>query len=445
MESERENGKSEGLTCPHCGAVLVKAGEPSQRCITASFPADLDGVHFMALGGADFAKCPVCSKIIRYPALALCVFHSLGRVLLYSPAGTDAELVKRQLAEQLAESWPAERGEPPAIEVLSDLVSFQRKLAYQIAGLVLPVLAEFGAAADAGNLAPWMSENWQDLDADFFAGLWLLGQPGLPITIHRKRREAETGPADYVHPGTKSVEGAEPMPAREAQDMMHGRLEQLLELRSMSFAQHTLDTRAFGSLPEAVEEWVPKQVVTADFCAKLGQLADGLDADGRSMHAYAVHAVLASLCHFAGQVNPAAAGWTSRYVFATHSARINPAFPQDLGVDAGFAAKTINPRTLWDIYGSLLNRVLSQSGEEEQKHAFAVIETISNLVTELGFSDYWAEWITERFQINIDKVPDGELEEFAETFAKDNFSKTSGLRLLYPILQRELVKRDQAL
>jgi hypothetical protein len=216
--------------CPRCNAVLFEAGDTRIRLFHTSFPDELQSVYLLILGGADIYVCPVCKAEIEMPSPAFCLIRSLNRGLLYLPSqlGAPGAEVEKQCLEQ----WRQLGLPESSFEVFSDALKFRQKICHYVARIVIGLLNEVGTIPHE-QLATWVSKNAERITFEFLAGLWLLGQPGAPINVHKAAKQpgSQLPPIEQMaRSGVETVPEATRMSSDDAQQMMRERLEELVQM-----------------------------------------------------------------------------------------------------------------------------------------------------------------------------------------------------------------------
>jgi tetratricopeptide (TPR) repeat protein len=426
--------------CPRCDALLFEANETGIRFFHASFPEELQIVHLLIIGGADIHICEVCDAGIELHSPAFCLIDSLKRGLLYLPAEIGAwaaEVEKGCLQEWRQTGLPAS-----SFEILSHPLKFRQKICHYIARIVVGLLNEVGTIASE-QLATWVSKNAERITFEFLAGLWLLGQPGAPINVHKAARPPglQLPPVEEMaRSGVETVPDATQMSRDEAQAMMRERLQELVQMRLALLVDQLSQVPDFPSMPQKLRELIPAPVVTQELADRFGALAQSFKSKNELLY-YVATAVHAALCQL-GDISERGADWTLAFLAFEHHARTSNGVPPQWRATREFAAATVNVRTLWDQQVYWAQQGSATSGKEP-KFA-AQMKTLSDLVGELGFSEQFNLYAAERVIFDLQKVPEDKLDETLNFLAKTIHSNPDQLLITYRAIQQSLAKRDRA-
>jgi len=426
---------------PGCGATLPLTSQNGVTVLLASFPDDLKQVNLLAAGGADYVYCRRCKELIPYQSVALCVIKPTWAALLYVPA--EIAQARPDVLESLHQTFTQgihDQVEGGGFEILTETLPFRRRLGHAIAALAGPLINGFTNAQTAGGTTAvaWVQENRERLDRAFFAGAYLLAEGSLAVSYGLTE--------EPLAPETTVVGAGDPrflenyrVSQERAGEVIRDRLRWLLTSRLAQLVDQAVNERTVGTLGEAVVALVPPEVIDEPALEQLQSVLEGIEANGEVAGTikYASHAAFAAICDLADYENPCSADWAGWYVGMELARRTGDEGDalEGLTVSTDFAARMIDPRDLWDQFAL---RMKQAQGRLDK----TMLEAFDAIVRALGFEDQWSEYISERYLVNLDDVPEEKLDATLQRL-------TTGLRgtpgatieVFQPVLQN-LAARD---
>ncbi len=443
MTSAQDHSFS-ALLCPKCNAVLHQAAGDVIRFGTAVFPDNLKGVYLIALGGAELLFCPVCNHAIDKPAVSLCFIREVNRGLWYIPEAATS-IYHGDLVEQCRLSWQENGNDLSDLEIFFDSLTFRRKICHYVARLVVPLMNEYVIIKARSGLTKWIAENRSRLNHTFFSGLWLLAQKDLPVHIHKRAVDvgAEPPPVEEcARSGVTSVEGAEQLSAREAQEMMVKNLHDLVIWKLVLLAAERAETQSLSSIPNEIENCLPSEAVDDGLINTVSEAFAKFGHDNPMLQ-YALNCILASVCMHGGCSNPHSSDWAEVYVLFEQLSQTQQ-LPNELRVTEEFASHTIGPRALWDLYAKWMSRLMNEDLDPQQiEWGKSIMATISDLVVKFKIEPQWAVYLRERIQVGFSSSSKEDLEGSLAYFRELFQSSPETLPIFFPAVQRELIKHDK--